>query len=182
MRMDAIRTTEHQQLDRQALIQIYRDHSPGMYRYAYRMLGDQGLAEDCVSDTFTRYIGLLRQGRQLEGNLQAYLYRMVHNWVVDYYRKHTPTETLESDAHPAPDGNPEADVHERQETEALRTALARLPHEQRMVIELRYIEEWSHSKVAKILGKTVDATRALQYRALASLRQLLEEREEQYHG
>jgi RNA polymerase sigma factor (sigma-70 family) len=95
MRMDAILTTEHQQLDRQALIQIYRDHSPGMYRYAYRMLGDQGLAEDCVSDTFTRYLQLLRNGRQLEGNLQAYLYRMAHNWVVDYYRKHKPTHDLE---------------------------------------------------------------------------------------
>lgn len=176
--MDAILTTEHQQLDRQALIQVYRDHSPGMYRYAYRMLGDQGLAEDCVSDTFTRYIQLLRNGRQLEGNLQAYLYRMAHNWVVDYYRKHHPTETLESDAHPTPDGNPEADVGERQDTEALRAALARLPHEQRMVIELRFIEEWSHEKVAEILGKSVDATRALQYRALESLRQLLKEREE----
>jgi RNA polymerase sigma-70 factor (ECF subfamily) len=178
MRMDAILTTEHQQLDRQALIQVYRDHSPGMYRYAYRMLGDQGLAEDCVSDTFTRYIQLLRNGRQLEGNLQAYLYRMAHNWVVDYYRKQRPTETLESDAHPAPDGNPEADVGEQQETQALRAALARLPYEQRMVIELRFIEEWSHDKVAEILGKSVDATRALQYRALESLRQLLKEREE----
>ena len=178
MRMDAILTTEHQQLDRQALIQIYRDHSPGMYRYAYRMLGDQGLAEDCVSDTFTRYLQLLRNGRQLEGNLQAYLYRMAHNWVVDYYRKHKPTHSLESDTHPDPDGNPEANVHERQETEALRTALAHLPHDQRMVIELRFIEESSHDKVAEILGKTVDATRALQYRALTSLRQLLKEREE----
>jgi DNA-directed RNA polymerase specialized sigma24 family protein len=47
-----------------------------------------------------------------------------------------------------------------------------------MVIELRFIEEWSHDKVAEILGKTVDATRALQYRALTSLRQLLKEHEE----
>ena len=178
MRMDAILTTEEQQLDRQALIQIYRDHSPGMYRYAYRMLGDQGLAEDCVSDTFTRYLQLLRNGRQLEGNLQAYLYRMAHNWVVDYYRKHKPTHDLESDTHPDPHGSPEADLHERQENEALRSALARLPHEQRMVIELRFIEESSHDRVAEILGKTVDATRALQYRALTSLRQLLKEREE----
>ena len=178
MRMDAILTTEHQQLDRQALIQIYRDHSPGMYRYAYRMLGDQGLAEDCVSDTFTRYIGLLRKGRQLEGNLQAYLYRMVHNWVVDYYRRQPPTESLESDAHPHPDGNPEAAMDEWQGTDALRHALASLPYDQRMVIELRFIEDWSHDRVAEILGKTVDATRALQYRALASLRQALKENEE----
>jgi RNA polymerase sigma-70 factor (ECF subfamily) len=179
MRMDAIiRSTEHKQLDRQALLQIYQDHSPGMYRYAYRMLGDQALAEDCVSDTFTRYLQLLRNGRQLDGNLQAYLYRMAHNWVVDSYRKQTPTQSLESDLHPAPDGNPEQDLHQQQDQQALRAALARLPYDQRMVIELRFIEDWSHDKVARTLGKTVDATRALQYRALESLRRLLKEEEE----
>jgi RNA polymerase sigma-70 factor, ECF subfamily len=174
MRMDARASTERQQLDRQALLQLYRDHSPGMYRYAYRMLGDEGLAEDCVSETFTRTLQLLRNGRRLEGNLQAYLYRMAHNWVVDHYRRQPPTESLAGDTHPDPGGNPEAEVHEQEETEALRVALARLPYEQRMVIELRFIEDWSHDKVAELMDKTVDATRALQYRALGSLRRLLE--------
>ena len=176
MRMDSEQSTEHQQ-DKQALLQLYRDHSPGIYRYAYRMLGDQGLAEDCVSDTFTRYLQLLRNGRRLEGNLQAYLYRVAHNWVVDHYRRQVPTETLADDIHSDPAGNPEAELDERQETEVLRAALARLSHDQRMVVELRFIEDWPHDRVAEILGKTVDATRALQYRALASLRRLLNEGE-----
>jgi RNA polymerase sigma-70 factor (ECF subfamily) len=178
MRMEATLSTEHQQLDRQALIQIYRDHSPGMYRYAYRMLGDQGLAEDCVSDTFTRYLRMLQNGRQLEGNLRAYLYRMAHNWVVDYYRNNNPAQSLVSDSHPSPDGDPGANVFDHQAKQALRAALAQLPYEQRMVIELRLIEDWSHDRVAEILGKTVDATRALQDRALESLRRLLKEHEE----
>jgi RNA polymerase sigma-70 factor (ECF subfamily) len=177
MRMDARQSTERQQPNKQALLQLYRDHSPGIYRYVYRLLGDQDLAEDCVSDTFTRYLQRLRNGGRLEGNPQAYLYRTAHNLAVDHYRRQPPTEALHGDAQPQAGGNPEAEVHERLEIDALRTALARLPYEQRVVIELRFIEDWSHDRVAQVLDKTVDATRALQYRALGSLRRLLKEAE-----
>jgi DNA-directed RNA polymerase specialized sigma24 family protein len=37
------------------------------------------------------------------------------------------------------------------------------------------MENWSHDEVAVALGKTVEATRALQYRAVETLRQALAE-------
>jgi RNA polymerase sigma factor (sigma-70 family) len=55
----------------------------------------------------------------------------------------------------------------------VRAALLRLPPEQRQVIELRFVEDWPHDAVAAALGKTVEATRALQHRALTSLRRIL---------
>jgi RNA polymerase sigma factor (sigma-70 family) len=54
----------------------------------------------------------------------------------------------------------------------------RLPAEQQQVVQLRFIEDWSHEEVASLLGKTVEATRALQHRALASLRKILLGQEE----
>jgi len=41
------------------------------------------------------------------------------------------------------------------------------------VIELRFIEDWSHDAVAAALGKSVEATRTLQHRALIALRRSL---------
>jgi RNA polymerase sigma-70 factor (ECF subfamily) len=167
----AMLATKAQQLDKQALIKVYKDYSPGMYRYAYRLLGDQGLAEECVAETFSRFLQLIRSGRTPEGNLQAYLYRMAHNWAVDIYRKQTPNITLEADLQSDPDGDTENEVLTRQETEQLRNALLQLPYEQQVVIDLRFMEDWSHDQVAELMGKTVEATRALQYRALVTLRQ-----------
>ena len=178
MRMEAILSTEAQHLDKQALVRVYEDYSPGLYRYAYRLLGDQDLAEECVSETFSRFLQVVRRGRNPEGNVRAYLYRMSHNWVVDHYRKQTPQVSLEQDTHPDPADDLEKSVHSRQETEQLRQAVIHLPYEQRMVIELRFMEEWTHDQVAEFLGKTVDATRALQYRALVALRQTMIGREE----
>lgn len=173
MRMEAILSTEAQRIDKQALVRVYEEYSPGLYRYAYRLLGDQDLAEECVSETFSRFLQVVRRGSSPEGNLRAYLYRMAHNWVVDFYRKQTPQVPLESDTHHDPDSDLEHRVHTRQESAQLRQALLNLPEEQRMVIELRFMEEWSHDKVAEFLGKTVDATRALQHRALVALRQTM---------
>ena len=45
------------------------------------------------------------------------------------------------------------------------------------MILLRVLEKMPHEQVAEILGKTVEATRALQYRALAALRRILVETE-----
>lgn len=171
MYKDTVPSTEAQQLDKQALIRVYKDNSPGMYRYAYRLLGDQYLAEECVAETFSRFLQMIRSGRTPEGNLRAYLYRMAHNWAVDFYRKQTSNITLEADSQPDPDGDVESGVLNRQETEQLRNALLQLPYEQQIVIDLRFMEDWSHDQVAELLGKTVDATRALQYRALLTLRQ-----------
>jgi RNA polymerase sigma-70 factor (ECF subfamily) len=182
MRMAAVLSTEARQLDKQELVAIYQEISPGLYRYAYRLLGDQHLAEDCVAETFSRFLQVVRRGTTPEGNLRAYLYRMAHNWVVDQYRRQPPSESLQTDAHPDPGADLENGIHARQENERLRAALLQLPEEQRMVIELRFMEEWSHDRVADFLGKTIDATRALQYRALVTLRQLMNGREELSNG
>jgi RNA polymerase sigma-70 factor (ECF subfamily) len=73
------------QYDRQALAQIYDLYSPGLYRYAMRLLGDQSLAEDCVSETFSRFLQALRGRKGPQNYLQAYLFRMAHNWIADQY-------------------------------------------------------------------------------------------------
>ncbi len=73
-----------------------------------------------------------------------------------------------------PQDNPLEAVAANLEIERVRKALWRLPAEQRLrVIALRFLEERSHEEVAAILGKTAEATRALQHRALEALRRLL---------
>jgi DNA-directed RNA polymerase specialized sigma24 family protein len=52
-----------------------------------------------------------------------------------------------------------------------------LPDEQRLVVSLRFLENRSHEEAAAVLGKSAEATRALQYRALAALRRMLGEQE-----
>ena len=169
--------------DRQALIGIYRQYNAEIFRYAYRMLGDRALAEDCVSETFSRFLHATRRGRKPITDVRPYLYRIAHNWVTDHFRRQ-PQQllALEDELHPDTDANPSSMFSRDMERKKLRTALLELPSEQRQVIELRFLEEWRHQEIAEALGKSVEATRALQYRALTTLRRILVEQEKNENG
>jgi RNA polymerase sigma-70 factor, ECF subfamily len=164
--------------DRQELIAVYEQYNLELYRYAFRLLGEKCLAEDCVAESFSRYLRVVRSGRGPSENVRAYLYRIVHNWATDFYRRNPlPSPELDLELHADADSNPTQVFTREAERERIRAALMQLPPDQRRVIELRFLEEWSHEAVAEALDKTVEATRALQHRALAALRRILVEPE-----
>jgi RNA polymerase sigma-70 factor (ECF subfamily) len=164
-------------LDSTALGLAYEYFSPLIYRYAYHLLGDPDLAEDCLADTFKRFLQAIEVGKGPHTHLKAYLYRIAHNWITDHYRsrKYQEAELSENLIDDKPD--PRIEVHLKLEREDLRKVLKRLTPEQQQVIVLRYIEECENEEVAQILNKSIGSVKALQHRALTALRQqlLLEE-------
>lgn len=164
------------------LAQIYDTYSPGLYRYAMRRLGDSQLAEDCVAETFSRFLQTLRERRGPGEHLQAYLYRVAHNWIVDQYRREKPGVELAEDL-PSETEDTEWDASLRLQQAKVRAAIRRLTPDQQQVIVLKYLEDWQNEDVAQALGKPVGAVKSLQHRALATLqRQLTDEVEDENTG
>ena len=164
--------------DMDALAAIYDTYSPLLYRYAMRLLGDQTVAEECVAETFARFLQALRNGGGPETHLKAYLYRVAHNWITDYYRRQPPPEANVDDMAHALSSEDEAlstQVAQQEEQRRVQAALRLLTPEQRQVIVLRFLEAWSLKEVAEAMQKPVGAVKALQHRALAALRRILEE-------
>lgn len=163
--------------DIDALAQIYDQYSPRVYRYAFRLLGNSDLAEECVAETFGRFLTVLHDKKGPTRYLQAYLYRIAHNWVTDQYRREPSIMPLDSVATFADSVTPHqlADAHERKER--TRIALASLTPDQRQVIVLKFLEDFSNEEIAEALGKPVGAVKSLQHRALAALGRLLESEE-----
>ncbi len=153
-----------------ALGEIYASYSPGLVRYATRLLGQSDLAEECVAETFSRFLKALHNGGGPRDSLQAYLYQVAHHWITDYYRRQPPPtysldETLASNL-----SDPAQAALENIEREQVRAALMRLTPEQREVVVLRFLEGWENAEVAALLDKPVGAVKALQHRALDALR------------
>jgi RNA polymerase sigma-70 factor (ECF subfamily) len=156
----------------QALAQIYDAYSPGIYRYAMRLLGDVTLAEDCVAETFSRFLNSLQKKQGPRDHLQAYLYRISHNWIVDHYRTQPEMIELEDSLRSEADvPEEEAAMHIRQRQ--VRKAIYSLSPDQQKVITLKYLENWSNEEVARMLEKPVGAIKSIQHRALECLRGLL---------
>ena len=179
MRPDGKLLRKARKYDQDTLAEIYDQYSPGLYRYAYRQLGDSELAEECVAETFYRFLKALNVGGGPKEHLQAYLYRVAHNWITDRYRRQPPPLPLEEGIHT----DPELDIQEQVETklqkDQVRAALARLTPDQRQVIVLKYLEGWNNAEVAKMLDKPLGSIKSLQHRALNTLRRILFNSEEQ---
>jgi RNA polymerase sigma-70 factor, ECF subfamily len=160
------------QFEQDALAEIYDCYSPGVYRYAMRLLGDDQAAEDCVADTFVRYLQALRSSGGPQDHLQAYLYRIAHNWITDRYRRQPPPLALLEDT-PGTDEDLLHTVSQHIQKEQVRAALSLLTSEQRQVIVLKYLEGWENEVVALTLKKPAGAVKSLQHRALEALRRML---------
>ena len=175
MRIESIPIKTAKTLDKQDLVDIYERYSPELFRYASRLLDDSDLAEDCVSETFSRFLQSIRGGSQPE-NVRAYLYRAAHNWIIDRYRHQPlPDLAINDEISASQEDNPAHAVPKEMERQQVRAAIMRLPADQRQVIVLRFLQELSHDEVAAAVGKTIEATRALQHRAVSALRQMLAE-------
>ena len=157
-----------------ALAEIYDTYRPGLYRYAMRRLGHTSLAEDCVAETFARFLKSLQKGCGPRDHLQAYLYRIAHNWIVDLYCDHEETIELSEAMHSGK--VPEEEVAQHIQQQQVRKALRSLTSDQQQVISLKYLENWSNEEIARALHKPVGAVKSLQHRALASLLRLLTEK------
>ena len=163
-----------------ALAELYDRYAPRLYAYLYRRLGDQALAEDLVSDVFVRALEALRRDQFAATALQAWLYRLAHNRLIDHYRQAGPAapQALDPTA-PAGEDVPAA-AADAAEQGAVRAALLRLTAEQQQIITLRFGEGLSAPAVAAALGKPETAIRSLQHRALAALRRLLREDDDEH--
>jgi RNA polymerase sigma-70 factor (ECF subfamily) len=134
-----------------------------------------------MAETFARFLKSLQNGRGPRDHLQAYLYRIAHNWIVDLYRDHAQTCELSEALECEEITEEEAVKHIRQKQ--VRTAIRHLTPDQQKVIALKFLEDWNNEEIARMLQKPIGAIKSIQHRALVSLQKLLTERNhEQSNG
>jgi RNA polymerase sigma-70 factor (ECF subfamily) len=154
--------------------QAYLDYAEKIYRYLYWQTSDSALAEDLTSEAFSR--AWYKRQSFGEGSVQAWLFRIARNLLIDYRRKKKElpfqdiAEIVESLSRERL-----ATTYERaDEIWHMRRALDNLPDNLRGVTVLRFIEELSVREVAEILDLSESNVRVLQFRALRLLRRTLD--------
>ena len=163
--------------DPEAFGELYVGHLDRIYRYIFYRVGHVPEAEDLTEQVFLRAWQVMGRYRREGIPFSAWLYRIAHNLVIDYYRAtktvvplHSDHLTLSREAL-----SPEEQLVHKAEVTRLREAIARLSEPQREVILLRFVEGLSHAQVACRVGKSEGAVRVMQHRALAALSQILGE-------
>jgi len=163
-------------LDSQSIGAIYDKYFSEVHRYVRYRINDDTVAEDIASDVFVRLLEASQKRQGPETNLKGWLIATASNAVNDHLRRQyrRPTETL-SDTMPDHTSSVHAEVDLREQNRAVQSAYAQLTPEQQHVLALRFNQGYSLEETASHMKKKVNAVKALQFRALASLQRMIGE-------
>jgi RNA polymerase sigma-70 factor (ECF subfamily) len=157
--------------------EIVREYSPAIWKTAYRLVGNQDDAADCVQETF---LSAMRLGNtQSVANWGAFLHRIATSRALDCLRKRyqmsAHREPAPADWAEIPDFRPDPQrLAEGSElVQRLLQALVELPRQQAEAFCLRYLAEMEYHEIAASLEINPNSVGALLHRTRERLRQML---------
>ena len=159
--------------DMGAFEQIVVRYQKLAWRTAYRYTGNTSDAEEIAQEAFLRILDSAQNYRP-SAKFSTYLYKVLTNLCLDYYRKKKPLLTNEPfvDKSHAESSSSNLQIQERDQ--AINQAVDSLPARQRLAVILRYYENLSYAQIAAAMDTSVKATERLLARARERLKYLLE--------
>lgn len=168
--MEFNEANEHQ------LTRLYEEYFNKVARYAFVRIGDAPEAEDIASEVFVKALDSLKNYQERGLPMQAWIFKIAHNLVVDYLRKRKQRTTLPIDGiEISSDTDPVTTAENNIEIARVSKAMEKLTEDQREVVRLRFFGGLSSKEVSGVMGKTDGAVREMQRAALEKLRQILNE-------
>lgn len=167
--------------DRGAFDELYRRYSPTAYGVAYRLTGQQLLAQDVVHDAFLALWRAPEAFDATRGAFRSFFLSLVHHRAVDTIRREERIRARQDRAanlEPVAGEDPservvDEDLLTRRRSE-VRGALADLSVEQRQVLEMAYFAGKTQVRIAEELGIPLGTVKTRTFAALRKLRRVLE--------
>jgi RNA polymerase sigma-70 factor (ECF subfamily) len=165
-----------QQGDGEAFGRLYDRYVDTVFRFIYFRVNDRALAEDFTSETFLRALRRISSISYQGRDIGAWFVTIARNIIFDHMKsaRHrlevTTADTVEGDQR-AP--STESAVLDLLTSERLMAAVKQLGDEQRECVMLRFIQGFSVSETAAVMGKNDGAIKALQHRAVRKLAELV---------
>ncbi|HOT92513.1 MAG TPA: sigma-70 family RNA polymerase sigma factor [Anaerolineae bacterium] len=163
----------------EAFGKLYRQYVNRIYNYHYRHTGNHVEAEDLTSRTFYCALRSIQQYKDRGGTFQAWLFRIAHNAVVNWYRDQSRHAVVSLEASDQQVGQSvhRDEPHEqavRREQQAIMLRLFnQLPEMRKTLLILKFVEKMSNEEIAKVLGKSEGAIKSLYHRTLIELREAI---------
>jgi RNA polymerase sigma-70 factor (ECF subfamily) len=162
-------------LDPQVLSEIHEIYFTKIFEYVRYRVSDEALAEDLASETFLRLLDAVHDKKGPNSSIRGWLFGTASNLVSDHFRQHyREDEQLTEDISEFQKIDAGDSFKRFEQQDYLNNALKQLTQEQQHVIALRFGSGMSIEETARVLEKNENAVKAMQFRAIRSLRSELE--------
>lgn len=160
-------------------------HKNRVFAYILNIVKNQDLADDLFQETFVKAIITINQGRYTEnGKFPAWITRIAHNLIIDYFRQEKMYNQLSCD-------NEDLDILNRKEFSEgtiedclvkdqimndVNKLVKSLPQSQREVLEMRYYLNMSFKEIAEATGVSINTALGRMRYAILNLRRIAEDK------
>lgn len=170
--------------DNQSFDILLRRHQERVFNYVLSIVRDPDTANDIFQETFIKAITTIKQGRYMEtGKFAAWITRIAHNLIIDYYRQERSGNMTSADDETAnvlnrkefSDENIEDILVDEQIRADVRRIVAILPDNQREVLEMRYYRDMSFKEIAEVTQVSINTALGRMRYAILNLRRIVKE-------
>lgn len=170
--------------DNKAFDTLLKRHQTRVFSYIYSIVKNRDVADDLFQETFVKAITTIKQQRYSEsGKFSAWISRIAHNLIIDYYRQEKSENLVSAD-----DG--EVDVLNRKDLADIniedvlvseqihadvRRIIEALPENQREVLLMRYYRDMSFKEIAEATEVSINTALGRMRYAILNMRRIADE-------
>lgn len=156
--------------------ELFSKYRNKVFGYIFNRIHNYAEAEDLTSDVFAKVVAHIDDYDPTKASHSTWIFVITRNTLIEHFRKQRITEDIDELQIPVSD-EPIDDVIMAEQQELLAKALGELPEKMRDIIVARYYHGFRFAKIAEIMGMTEANARVTHGRALAKLREIIEEME-----
>ncbi len=161
---------------------LLKRHQDRVFNYILRIIKNEDLANDIFQETFVKAILTIKQGRYTEnGKFPAWISRIAHNLIIDYYRQEKSENVQSADIQDANILNRkdlcEDSIISRQIMDDVKFLIHELPELQKEVLHMRYYQNMSFKEIAEKTGVSINTALGRMRYAIINLRRIAAEKE-----
>lgn len=168
----------------QAFDELLYRHQSRVFTYILHIVKNRDLAEDIFQETFVKAIMTIKQGRYSEnGKFVAWITRIAHNLIIDYYRQEKSENTVSTDEDDTNllnrkdlcEDNIEDVMVVEQIHKDVKRIIDALPESQREVLVMRYYRNMSFKEIADSTNVSINTALGRMRYAIMNMRRIAEE-------
>lgn len=167
-----------------AFDQLLKRHKKSLFNYIYFIIKNRDLSEDIFQETFVKAIITIKQGRYTEtGKFKAWITRIAHNLIIDYFRQEKNENTISNDNAVVDlfnnmslcDKTIEDMLVDDQIMNDVKKLISLLPDNQRQVLEMRYYQDLSFKEISDMTGVSINTALGRMRYAILNMRKMAED-------
>ena len=170
--------------DNKAFDTLLKRHQTRVFSYIYSIVKNRDVADDLFQETFVKAITTIKQQRYSEsGKFSAWISRIAHNLIIDYYRQEKSENLVSADdgevdvlnRKDLADINIEDVLVSEQNHADVRRIIEALPENQREVLLMRYYRDMSFKEIAEATKVSINTALGRMRYAILNMRRIADE-------